>query len=130
MKHARYLGIDWGEKRIGLALADSELRMALPYKVVASLREVLEIIKEEEINQIIIGQPFSLGGRSKALSPKFSAFLSNLKSLSSVTVQLVDERLSTQEAKMLMGSSRKSSDHKDDLSAMIILRDYLNQVKN
>ena len=45
-KVKKYLGIDWGTKRIGLALADEETNLALPYKTVANLEEVLFEIKD------------------------------------------------------------------------------------
>jgi len=57
MESKRYLGIDWGEKRIGLALADSETSLALPLTTVSGLAGVLAAIKEEGIDEIVLGSP-------------------------------------------------------------------------
>lgn len=64
MDSKRYLGVDWGEKRIGLALAEEETSLALPFKTAANLQELLTIINSEEITDIVIGSPRKMSGES------------------------------------------------------------------
>ncbi|MBU0897878.1 Holliday junction resolvase RuvX, partial [Patescibacteria group bacterium] len=56
----KYLGIDWGEKRIGLAIGDSETKIALPFKTVENIEAVLQVINDEKIDAVIIGEPLSI----------------------------------------------------------------------
>jgi putative Holliday junction resolvase len=94
----KYLGIDWGEKRIGLATADSEVGLALPLKTVANLAEVLSAAKEEETDIIVLGMPKKMSGAA-ADNPLWLNFLEQLKSHSGRMVVLADERLTSQAAK-------------------------------
>ena len=51
------MGIDWGLSKIGLALGDAVTKIATPYKVVKNVAEVLEVIKQEAVEQVVLGQP-------------------------------------------------------------------------
>ena len=119
----KYLGIDWGEKRIGLAQGDSETRMAGPFKVVGGLKEVLEIIKKEKINFVVIGQPFKMRGIELEMGKSFSEFFDRLKSKCPVPIFTVDERLSSLAADSLVGT-KKTKASRDAIAAMLILQSY------
>ena len=119
----QYLGVDWGEKRIGLALADAETRMALPFKTVSDLRTLLAIIQEEKIGLVVIGSPRKMGG-DKASNPLFLNFLHGLQAQSPVPVVEVDERLSSKAADALPGESSDKAG-RDEVAAAIFLQDYL-----
>lgn len=119
----QYLGVDWGEKRIGLALADGETKMALPLGTVSSLKELLKIIEEENISSVIIGSPQKMSG-DKADNLIFLQFLKNLKQQSDVEVIEVDERLSSKAANSLLGS-KKDKAERDEIAAALILQTYL-----
>ena len=123
MEGKKYLGIDWGEKRIGLALADEETSLALPFKTVATLNEVLAVIKEEEIDEIIIGSPKKMSGEA-ANNPLWLNFVENLKEKSGKPVFFLDERLSSLAADAL-GGEKKEVAKRDEIAATIILQDYL-----
>ncbi|NLZ74849.1 Holliday junction resolvase RuvX [Candidatus Falkowbacteria bacterium] len=123
MEGKKYLGIDWGEKRIGLALADEETSLALPFKTVATLNEVLAVIKEEEIDEIIIGSPKKMSGEV-ANNPLWLNFVENLKEKSGKPVFFLDERLSSLAADAL-GGEKKEVAKRDEIAATIILQDYL-----
>jgi putative Holliday junction resolvase len=123
----KYLGIDWGEKRIGLALADEETRLALPFATAANFNELLEIIKEEEIDEIIIGHPLKMKDSNMAVNKQFSAFMDLLKKNISVPLILIDERLSSKAADALEGN-KKEKHGRDEVAAMLILQDYLDKV--
>lgn len=119
----KYLGIDWGEKRLGLAMADEETCIALPFKTVGTLAEVLEIIKQEEINVVVIGSPKKMSG-APADNPNWLKFISDLKSMTACPVELLDERLSSLAADALAGEKKEKA-QRDEIAATIILQDYL-----
>lgn len=121
-----YLGIDWGEKRIGLALADSETKLATPFKTVSSLEELISAIHEEQADVLVLGKPIKMKGESEGLNPDFSDFLEEIKkALPDKQIELFDERLSSRAADALPGGSQKAS--RDEVAAMIILQDYLDK---
>jgi len=120
----KYLGVDWGSSRIGLALADSETRVATPFKVVNNLDEVLKVCEEEEINKVILGQPIKMSGAKSELSKEFSNFAKLLKSKLAIPVEFIDERLSSKQAEALSGD-RKTKAPQDAIAAMLILQSYL-----
>jgi putative holliday junction resolvase len=121
-----YLGVDWGEKRIGLALADSETKMAMPFKTVANAREVAEIVHEEAVDVLVLGKPIKMRGESEGLSPVFLEFLEELKKMTpEIKIELIDERLSSKAADALLGGNLKAS--RDEVAAMLILQGYLDR---
>jgi putative holliday junction resolvase len=119
----QYLGIDWGEKRIGLALADGETKMALPLGTVSNLKELLKVIKEENITAIIIGLPQKMSGE-EADNKGFLNFLKELKEKSEIEVIAIDERLSSKAADALFGG-KKDKAQRDEIAATLILQSYL-----
>lgn len=121
----KYLGIDWGSKRLGLATADSETKMALPFQTAASLGEVLVIIDEEEIDEVVIGRPEKLSGKAdEKLTAEYLTFLVVLKKSLVIPVTEFDERLSSKAADAL-GGSKKMRAGRDEIAAAIILQNYL-----
>ncbi len=125
-KFIRYLGIDWGEKRIGLALGDNETKVATPLGSVSSIEDILEIIKQEEIDELVVGLPLSLSGETYKLSVNFKNFLNDFKKYNFV-LHLVDERFSSHEADVRVGRKLKKF-NRDAIAAMIILQSYLDKI--
>lgn len=123
MADKKYIGIDWGEKRIGLALADEETCIALPFKTVSSLDELLMVIKEEEIDEIVLGSPKKMSGEA-ANNPLWLNFVEQLKAKGGKPVNFLDERLSSLAADALSGE-KKDKAERDEIAATIILQDYL-----
>lgn len=121
----KYLGVDWGKKRIGLALGDSEIKTAVPFKVVGNLDEIKAIIEEEEINRIIIGLPKSMKGNND-LNNDFQNFIEEMKKNLNIPFEFVDERLSSKAADALAGD-KKTKALRDAVAAMIILQSYLDR---
>lgn len=122
-----YLGIDWGEKRIGLALGDSEIKIASPFKIVAKLEDVLSVIKDEEIEVVILGKPVRIMNHELEITNKdYNKFVLDLKSKSMAEVVLIDERLSSKAADALSGD-KKTKAGRDALAAMLILQSYLDK---
>ena len=123
----RYLGVDWGEKRIGLAIGDSDSKMAVPYKTVINIKDVLEIIKEENINIVVIGEPIKMSGK-KNFPNKFLKFVKKIKNNKNIKIKLVDERLTSKHADSLFGD-KKNKASRDAISAMLILDGYFKNKK-
>lgn len=124
-KIINYLGIDWGEKRIGLATGDSEVKLALPLKTVSSLAEVLSAMIEEQTNVVILGQPRKMSG-AEADNQLWLNFFKQLQERAGRPVELIDERLSSLAADALEGSdSEKAS--RDEIAASILLQQYLDK---
>ncbi len=120
-----YLGIDWGQKKIGLSIADSQTQLATPFGVVPTLAEVLKIIEQEQIDELVIGRPQFLNGDDANDNAGFAYFLSQLKN-SGLDVHLVDERLTSKQADKLEGNKKEKADQ-DAIAAMIILQSWLDR---
>ncbi len=117
-----YLGIDWGEKRIGLAVADLEIKIANNFKTVSSTNELLVLIDDLSIQEIILGKPLKLSGALS--SEKFTKFYKQLKEKINIKIVLFDERLSTNLSKNLNLLNKAKYD-KDQSAACLILQSYL-----
>jgi len=123
----KYLGIDWGEARIGLALADSETKIATPFKAVGDLAAVLKVISEEGVDMVIVGQPVSLlNHEPQTVNEKYNKFIEDLCEQAGAPVELVDERLSSKAADALAGD-KKTKASRDEIAAMLILQSYLDR---
>lgn len=130
----RVLAIDYGEKRIGLAISDKDL--ALPYEMIENknLKFVIEkidkIIKKEDIDKIIVGLPKSLQGKG-AKNQKLDYFVASLKQKTGLKIILFDERMSSKAAdKFKQKGDHKETGWRDKVSAAIILQDYLDSKNN
>jgi putative Holliday junction resolvase len=122
----RYLGIDYGEKRIGLAMGDSESKIAIPFTVVANLAEVVKVIKEEEIDEIVIGLPLTMRSEAGLMKDEVDRFVGRLKAEVNLPIVEIDERLSSKSADKLLGGRDKS--RRDAVAAMVILQTYLDGI--
>lgn len=126
-KNKKYLGIDWGEARIGLALGDSEIKIATPFKTVGSLDDILKIIKEEKIDIAVLGMPFQAANSGFPVSEQFENFLDEMKSKIKIPIETIDERLSSKAADALEGD-KKNKASRDEIAAMLILQNYLDRL--
>jgi putative holliday junction resolvase len=131
----RYLGIDLGRARIGLALADDVLRAARPLKAVrhrdteADLAEIGVVAREYEVTQAVVGLPLNMDGTEGASARMARNFAPRLSTALGVPVDLFDERLSTFEAEQRLRergvSSRDMKDLVDAEAAAVILQGWL-----
>jgi len=121
-----YLGIDWGEKRIGLALGDDEIRVATPFKVVGSFDDVYRVVKEEKIDEIVIGEPIKMSGSNKNFLSDYENFVKELKEKLEIKLNFVDERLTSKAADALVGD-KKTKASRDSIAAMLILQSFLDR---
>jgi putative holliday junction resolvase len=131
----RYLGIDLGRARIGLALADDVLRSARPLKAVrhrngvADLAEIGAVAREYEVTQAVVGLPLNMDGTEGASARMARAFAPRLSTALGVPVDLFDERLSTFEAEDRLRtrgvSARDMKGMVDAEAAAVILQGWL-----
>ena len=123
----KYLGVDWGEKRIGLALADSETGIAVPFKTVEAAAEVAKVVKDEEVDVVVVGRPGRITNYELQITnKKYNKFIDDLKKKITVPIKLVDERLSSKAADALPGD-KKTKSSRDEIAAMLILQSYLDK---
>jgi putative Holliday junction resolvase len=120
-----YLGVDWGEARIGLAIGDTDTRTAVPLGAVASLQDVLARAEADAVDAIVIGAPRSLRG-DEAYTRQYRDFVEALTIASTRPVIAVDERLSSAAADALAGGKKDKAD-RDSVAAMLILQSYLDK---
>lgn len=125
-ENIKYLGIDWGSVRIGLALGDSETGMASPLGIVSDLKEVLIVIEKEEVDKIILGKPMMLSGNDENLMSGFVKFVERLRKRTSLPIELIDERLTSKGADALIGD-KKTKASRDAIAAMLILQTYMDK---
>ena len=130
------LSIDYGTSHIGLAIGDSEVLIALPYKTISHksrqdlFDEIVNIIKVENIHQLVVGEPLVAHTATPGYESSLSAvhdFVTKLGEATQLPVEMVDERFSTEQAKQLQQAGSKISDH--ELSAMLILQSYFDTIK-
>lgn len=132
MNDGTILGIDLGERRIGIAIAESGLSFAVPKTTLKSWEEVFELIHELEVTQVVIGWPLELNGREGRATKKVEAFLVKLRlSFEDAEIEIVkwDERLSSVGGVNLLreaGLDAKAQRHVlDQVAATQILQSYL-----
>ena len=126
----RYLGIDYGIKRIGLALSDDDGQMAFPGGIVMghgdkAIKEIAEKIKKENIGVIVVGLPIGLNGNETDQTSITRAFVTLLKKTFPIPIETENEMLTS---RMAIASGARD-DHIDASSAAIILQSYLDKIK-
>ncbi len=133
----RSLGLDIGDKRIGVALSDPEGILASPLTIInckgdtADVEAITDIISQQEVKQVIVGLPRSMDGSLGKQAEKVKAFTQKLCSHTEVPVDFRDERLTTVSAKRLMRAANakktKSKARYDAIAAALILQGYLDE---
>lgn len=112
----KILGIDYGRKHVGLAVTDDNGTMAFPFKTidVASRKQLFDdlekIVEFEGIVQVVVGLPLTMRGAQGTASVEVQKFVTELEEFLNVPVDVIDERLSTAEAKK-QASARRGDDH-------------------
>ena len=135
----RILGIDYGEVRVGIAISDLTHTIASPFKTFTFkdyddlLLKLSDLIKEKDITEIVVGLPLNMKGKITKQTLKVHEFINLLKSSFSNKIYLIDERLSSITAKKIMHEMNIKTGHNkektDQISASIILQEYLDSVK-
>ena len=139
MQRTRKMGIDYGDRRIGVAMTDALCIISSPYEVFEnrseeqSLEHLNNLIKEFNVDEVAMGLPLNMDGSEGERAKIHREFGEKLASLSGVKVEYVDERLTSAEAEEILIQSKvrreKRKELIDKISAQIILQTYLNQIK-
>jgi len=132
----RILGIDYGEKRVGLALSDPMKIIASPYNTIPNNPELITdiqfIIKEKDVEIVVVGLPKGMKGQVTSQTEKVNRFVEMLID-NNIKVELIDERLTSVSAeKALIEQGIKTGHNKgliDQTAAAIILQQYLDSQK-
>ena len=135
----RILGLDHGDRRIGLALSDPLQIIAKPFKTIdlkftKNIFDLLNsIIEEYDIEKIIVGYPITLKNEFSIQTEKVLKFVELLKKNIQIEVELYDERLTSQIAqKSLVMQGIKTGHNKEDVdktAAAVFLQNYLDENK-
>ena len=132
----RYLGIDYGERRIGLAYGDElGLAVPLPAAVQAEFEDrmvyICRVVDERKIDALVIGYPYNMDGSAGFKAREVDAFVEKLSLQRALPVHRVDERLTSEVAKSRLGLTAlkeresRASGKVDSAAAALILQDYL-----
>lgn len=129
----RVLAIDYGHKRVGLALSDESRQLASPLKPLQRTSELLtqlqKLCTEHTVELMVVGYPLRLDGSVGEAARNVEQFAEKLKATVGIAVELVDERLSTSEAQKAMiegGASRKRRKEMiDSVAAAMFLQTFL-----
>jgi putative Holliday junction resolvase len=143
----RFLGIDYGTKRIGVAISDENGTLAFPKEIVPNdtntFKRIAEIVKEENVREIVVGESVDFSGKLNALSGRIEVFILELEEKFKLPVHKQKEFLTSVEARRSQSSKQdhtKGQAHSkvkqiksgrvDAGAAALILQRYLDKVNN
>lgn len=131
-------GVDYGTRRIGLAISDASGTIASPLKTLAAsgdstgdARAVSSAVAEFDVAEWVVGWPLNMDGSPGPQARLSEEFAAALRACTGQPVHLFDERLSSQEADTKMAMSglthKKKKARRDALAALVILQSYLDE---
>jgi putative holliday junction resolvase len=127
----RYLGIDFGTKKVGLALSDEAGAMGFPLAVIPNderlVSTILSLIEERGVEGIVIGESKDFSGEENPVATEARAFGDLLEDETGLSVDYEPEALSTQEARRDIEGGRTEFGHVDARAASLILTSYLSR---
>ena len=133
----KYLGVDYGEKRIGLAVSDPAGKLAMPHSVVtadsasAQVDRVIAVARDSGVDAIVVGKPVGLNGQPGPAEKKVNRFAGRLSS-QSFRVVMWDERFTTHGARVALEeqdmTAREQRPIIDQVAATILLQSYLDHL--
>jgi len=129
----RVLAIDFGAKRVGLAISDPTGKIAQPYGTLLNhssaflIEKIKEICRKEGVGEVVVGLPLTLKGEVKIEAERVQKFVLKLTQEIDQPVLLEDERFTTIEARRLLkeGGKKGYQGNIDTISAVLILAQYL-----
>lgn len=129
----RILAIDYGRKRIGMALSDELGLTAQPLAVLvrknrlADLNRLRDVCARHSVGYIIVGYPLHITGQESDMAAEATRFAARLSKNLKLQTEMVDERLTSWQARQTVaeGKRRHTREAIDDVAAAVLLRDYL-----
>jgi putative Holliday junction resolvase len=135
----RTLGLDIGDKRIGIAISDPGGILASPLATITreddqkAIDDIIQIIDQQDVRRIVIGMPYSLDGSVGRQANKVKDFAGKFSKCTKAKIEIWDERLSTVAAERLLreaGTKRaRKGAQRDSAAAAFILQGYLDSLK-
>ena len=138
-RRGRILAIDYGQKRIGLAISDEVGLTATPLHTLErtnrrnDIRRLREIARKHGVRRIVVGHPVHLDGTESEMAAEAARFAGRIEKELGLPVELADERLSSWEAGQVLaeaGKKKRVGNAVDHVAAAVILRDYLARAKS
>ena len=139
---SRILGIDYGERRIGLALSDPTATIAQPLPTLTRrigkrppVSKILTIMSTNDVVEIVVGLPLTLAGEDSDWTRTVREFADKLHTRAGIPVYLIDERMTSVQAERsvrslgLKKSQREQKERLDSAAALILLQMYLDRRK-
>jgi putative Holliday junction resolvase len=133
----RILGIDFGDRRIGVAISDSDGHVSTPLETVlrtdddSALQALREIVRREQIGGLVVGEPRRLDGTRGAAAERAATFARKLVAASGLPCEMVDEALTSVEARQRLRAAgvdpRQHPERVDSLAAQILLQEALDR---
>ena len=126
-----FLGIDYGEKRVGLATGNDETKIASPFLILENkgqdflLEEIKNICEKENVEKIVVGMPLTMASEKGPQAKEISRFVNFLKNNLNTPVETEDERLTSAMVDALMAESGVKD--RDAVAAMIILQSFFDR---
>lgn len=133
---SKILGIDWGEKKTGIAVSDELEILAKPLKTIdtKSLKEIEIIVKDERIEKIVVGRPRNMDGTIGPQVDRVSQFVSKLLKIVKIPIEYEDETNTTNIVKSILVKEginpQKNLDLVNKKAAQLILQGYLDEKKS
>jgi len=126
----KYLGIDYGEKRVGIAVSDIEAKVAFPKIVLENNAELInkisDLIQEFEVESVVIGESKDYKGEDNKINPKIISFKRDLFSVIKLPISLEPEFMTSMQVEKTFGKT----DMLDASAAAIILQTFMDKEKN
>ena len=126
----KYLGIDYGEKRVGIAISDNEAKVAFPKVVLESnfelIQKIVELCLENKVDSIVIGESKNYKGEDNKISPKIINFKRELGNAIKLPIFLEPEFMTSAQVENTFGKT----DMLDASAASIILQTFMDKDRN
>ena len=131
MLNKHFLALDVGERRIGVAMADSQVKIAVPFGWLENdehiIRQIIEMVLQHDISTIVVGYPRNQSGEPTKQTEFVEEFVRRLAGVDlDVDVVFQDESLTSVQAEQRLGGAARKGDI-DAEAASIILQDYLEE---
>jgi len=134
----RIMGLDIGDKRIGVAVSDPTQTLASPLKVIlrrddeSSVLEIAELLKQHDVGRLVIGLPYLMDGSVGEQARKVIEFTDQIRGQTTVEIVMQDERLTSVTADYMLREAGKKRDRLrkeiDAAAATVILQAHLDEI--
>ena len=137
----RVLGIDYGRRRIGLALSDEEGILASPFPTyvrgrseVRDIAALTSLIDKHGVTAVVVGLPLNMDGSRGEMAREVEEFADRIRQETALPVHLFDERFTSSEAERVLLEAnlprRRRKELRDSLSAVLILQGHLDRLNS